>query len=131
MHLPLTEEWKEFDEQVQALAKVTVDSINVPILSRESGQKIDRNAIKGSIDLLEAYLIKIGVKDSERAQILFPFHAIQSIRSTGSAHRKGSNFEKTLTKLQLDNLSNHNKIKKLVVDLTRALSILAEALRRK
>lgn len=33
LHLPLTDEWKEFDEQIQALAKVTVDSINVSSLT--------------------------------------------------------------------------------------------------
>lgn len=131
LHLPLTEEWKEFDEQVQALAKVTVDSINVPLLSRESGQKIDGNSIKGSIGLLEAYLIKIGVEDGEREQIVSAFHVVQAIRSTGSAHRKGSNFEEVLKRFQLDNLTNHDKVKKLVTDLTRALSLLAEILRQK
>jgi hypothetical protein len=116
---------------VQALAKVTADSINVPLLSRESGQKIDGNSIKGSIGLLEAYLVKLGVKDGERGQIVSAFHTVQAIRSTGSAHRKGSNFEEALKRFQLDNLTNHNKIKKLVTDLTRALSLLAEILRQR
>lgn len=130
LHLPLTDEWKEFDEQIQALAKVTVDSINVSSLSRESGQRIDGKIIKGSIDLLGHFLVKIGVQDHEREQILSPFHAIQSIRSTGAAHRKGANFEKALQKFQLSSLTNHDKIEKLVIDLTRALNLLAEILRQ-
>jgi hypothetical protein len=130
LHLPLTEEWKEFDEQVQALAKVTTDSLNIDLLSRESGQKIDGKLIKGSIDLLGAYLNGIGVTEEIRKQILYALHAIQTIRSTGAAHRKGSNFNKALQRFQLDNLSNRAKVKKLVTDLTRALSLIAEAIRK-
>ena len=130
LHLPLTQEWKEFDEQVQALAKVTVDSLNVDLLSRESGQKIDGSSIKGSIDLLGAYLSKMGVEEDARRQIMYALHAVQTIRSTGAAHRKGSEFNKVLQRFQLYNLSNHVKVKKLVVDLTRALSLIAEAIRQ-
>lgn len=130
LHLPLTEEWKEFDEQVQALAKVTVDSLNVNLLSRESGQKIDGISIMGSIDLLEIYLKKIGVTEDIRKQIMYTMRAIQTIRSTGVAHRKGSNFNKALQRFQLYNLSNCEKVKKLVTYLTRALSLIAEAMRQ-
>jgi hypothetical protein len=135
LHLPLTEEWKEFDEQVQALAKVTVDSINVSVISHESGRKIngkDKNGkdIKGSIALLGAYLDKIGVKDSEIGRFLSPFHAIQSIRSAGSAHRKGSGFEKALKQFQLNDLTNHKKMEKLVVDLTDAIRKITEVLKQ-
>ena len=130
LHLPLTEEWKEFDEQVQALAKVTVDSLNVNLLSRESSQKIDGSSIKGSIDLLGVYLSGIGVKEDIGKQIMHALHAVQTTRSTGAAHRKGSKFDKALQRFQLDNLSNRAKVRKLVADLTRALSIIAEAMRR-
>ena len=130
LHLPLTEEWKEFDEQVQALAKVTVDSLNVNLLSRESGQKIDGNLIKGSIDLLGAYLSGIGLTEDIKEQIIQPLHAVQTIRSTGAAHRKGPNFDKALQRFQLDNLSNLAKVKKLVVDLTCALSLIAKVMRQ-
>ncbi|MBP9019489.1 MAG: hypothetical protein KBG04_06710 [Bacteroidales bacterium] len=130
LHLPLTEEWKEFDEQVQALAKITVDSLNVNLLSRESGQKIDGSSIKGSIDLLGVYLSGMEVKENIKEEIIHALHAVQTIRSTGTAHRKGSNFNKTLQRFQLDNLSNREKVKKLIKDLTRALSLMAEAMRQ-
>jgi len=130
LHLPLTEEWKEFDEEVQALAKVTVDSLNVNLLSRESGQKIDGSLIKGSIDLLGDYLSGMGLTEDIKEQIIQPLRAVQTIRSTGAAHRKGSNFDKALQRFQLDNLSNLAKVKKLVVDLTRALSLIAEVMRQ-
>ncbi len=130
LHLPLTEEWKEFDEEVQALTKVTVDSLNVDFLSRESGQKIDGSLIKGSIDLLEVWLAKIGVPQDIRAQITQGLRAVQTIRSCAAAHRKGSEFERALQRLQLNNLSNRAKVRKLVTDLSRALSLIAEAIRR-
>ncbi len=129
LHLPLTEEWKEFDEQVQALAKITVDSLNVALLSHETGQRIDGVTIKGSLDLLKEYLKKIGVLEDIKEQILYALHAIQTIRSTGAAHRKGSNFEAALKRFQLDNLSNRAKVRKLLLDLTRGLSLLANAVR--
>lgn len=130
LHLPLTEEWKEFDEQVQALAKITIDSLNVDLLSRETGQKIDGKLIKGSIDLLAAYLSGIKVKKDVRGQIIQSLHMIQTIRSTGAAHRKSPKFYKALRRFQLDNLSNREKIKKLIIELTRALSLIADAMRQ-
>ena len=130
LHLPLTEEWKEFDEQVQALAKVTVDSLNVNLLSRESGQKIDGNLIKGSIDLLGIYLKEIGVTEDIRKQIMNAMQAIQTVRSTGAAHRKGLKFNKGLQRFRLNNLTNHAKVKKLIIDLTHALSMLTEMMRQ-
>lgn len=131
LHLPLTEEWKEFDELVQVLAKITVDSLNVRLLSRESGQKIDKRSIKGSIDLLEVYLSKIGIKENIREQIIRSLRTVQTIRSTGAAHRKGSNFDKELQHFGLDKLSNSAKVKKLIIDLTGALSLMLEAIRQK
>jgi hypothetical protein len=127
LHLPLTEEWKEFDEQIQALAKITVDSLNVDLLSRQTGQRIDGAAIKGSLDLLREYLKKTEVPEDIKEQILHALHAVQTIRSTGAAHRKGANFEAALKRFQLDNLSNRAKVRKLLVDLTRALSLFTSA----
>jgi hypothetical protein len=130
LHLPLTEEWKEFDEQVQAMAKVTVDSLNVELLSRETGQKIDRSLIKGSIDLLGIYLDQLTVSTDTKQQILNAFHAVQTIRSTGAAHRKGANFTKALKRFQIDNLSNRKRIRSLITNLTKALSSIAKAIRK-
>jgi hypothetical protein len=131
LHLPITDEWKEFDEQVQALAKITVDSISVPLLMQQTSLKIDGETIKGSVDLLGGFLARIGIETATQRQITDALRAVQTLRSTGAAHRKGSNFEEALRRSQLDNLSNRAKVKKMVVDLTRALSILAEIVHRK
>src|SRR6185436_7288724 len=106
LHLPLTEEWKELDEQIQALTKIIVDSLNVALLAKESGMKIDGEAIKGSIDLLGVFLERNGMEADKRLQVLSTFQTVQTLRSSGSAHRKGSNFEKALQKYGLRDLSN-------------------------
>jgi len=129
LHVPLSEEEKEFDEQVQALAKVTVDSLNVDLLSRASGKRIDGNEIKGSIALFGAYLIGKGLPEEQLASILRAFHAVQSIRSTGSAHRKGANYTKALKQFDLDGIPNSAKAKKLLADLTQALETIAAVMR--
>jgi hypothetical protein len=114
LHLPLTEEWKEFDEQTQALAKFTIDSLNVDLLSRESGKRINGTSIKGSLDLLEAFLNKKGISTEYVKRILLPLRIVQTIRSTGAAHRKGSKFYDQLKRFQLANISNREKMKKIL-----------------
>lgn len=128
LHIPLTDEWKEFDEQIQGLAKLIIDSLNVNLLSRESGKKIDKKQVKGSIDLLKEYLIKIGVEEKVKSKILNALFIVQTLRSTGVAHRAGSNFYNALKRFQLDNLSNYERVKKVVANLIIALSLISDAI---
>jgi len=121
LHLPLTDEWKEFDEQVLSISKIVIDSLNVNLLSKITKKKIDGKEIKGSIDLLYFLLTTKEVDEDIKDEIILPFHAIQTIRSTGVAHDKGENFEKALKKYGLNNISNSKKIKKLIEDLTKSV----------
>jgi len=120
VRIPLTEEWKEFDEQIQALAKIFCDSINVKLLESISGRKIDNN-IKGSISLLYLSLEKLGIEKEKINLTIDALQAIQTIRSTGSAHRKGEKFEQSLRKYKLNNLTNEDKIKRLTINLYNGL----------
>jgi len=126
LHIPLTEEQKEFDELVIALAKIVADSLNVSLLSSETGKKIDpKSEIKGSIDLLGVYLEKMQLDESEREQVLRAFRAVQTIRSSGAAHSKNpKEFAKALKKFDLENLPNSEKFRKLIVDITQSLQCL-------
>jgi hypothetical protein len=130
IHLPVTDEWNEFEGQVLGLAKITVDSLNVDVLSRESGATIDNEKIKGSLGLLEAYLIKEGIAEDVRQSVLSPLHAVQTVRSSLVAHRKSSEFEDVLKRYDLSGLSSEAKVKKIIVDLTFALSSLAKIIRQ-
>lgn len=122
LHLPLTEDWSEFDSQSLALAKITTDALNVSLLKIETGLKIDRKGkIRNKIDLLSEFLEQIGAHVEEIRYISDKFRMVQTIRSTGPAHLKKGNFMKALERYELRKLTNYEKIKKMILELTQAL----------
>lgn len=94
LRVPASDEQKAFDEIVQSLAKILVDSLNEkqlrPLFPENNPQD------KG-ITLLENALTRHD-PDQSREHIAL-LRQIQSLRSTGSAHRKGSNYKEALAKL--------------------------------
>ena len=130
LRVPLTEEWKEFDEQIQAMAKIFCDSINVKLLETVSGEKIDNKEIKGSISLLYVVLEKFGISKEDINATIEALQAIQTIRSTGAAHRKGEKFEQSLEKYKLNNLSNEEKIGQLTIKLYGGLQSVIDHLQK-
>lgn len=108
----LTNEQAEFDSQVLALTKVTVDSINIKSL--RSHLNISDPNIK-SISLMEEMLRQLG---SEQLENLIPLlRGIQSIRSTGVAHRKGTEYEKIIVKLNLNAEDYRSDFDKLLLEM--------------
>lgn len=122
LRIPLTDEWGEFDEQIQSLAKIFSDSLNVKLLQKLSGKKMDGNEIKGSISLLYVTLESFGIPKDTKDNLVESLQAIQSIRSSGAVHRKGSKFEKSLEKYGLNNLPNDERVRRLSVKLCKALA---------
>jgi hypothetical protein len=90
LHIPLNEEQKEFDEQVMSLTKTLIDSLNEKKLKNEITIELKDEA-KG-IDKFQAFLESKGKPFPEMIQFL---RDLQALRSTGSAHRKGSKYKKT------------------------------------
>lgn len=88
LRIPLTNEQKEFDEQVLSLVKIFIDSLNEKEL--EKGLTISKENPKG-IDKLEGFLKAKGLVFSEMIKFL---RNLQDLRSTGVAHLKGSKYEK-------------------------------------
>jgi len=88
LHVPTTDGQKEFDDQVASITKIIIDSLNEKEL--EKGLTINKENPRG-IDKLEAFLI--ADRFSVPKMIEF-FRNLQALRSTGIAHRKGSNYEK-------------------------------------
>jgi hypothetical protein len=131
IHLPLTEEPGEFDAQIQSLAKITVDSLNVEFLEKKTGGKIDGKTIKGSIDLLALYLSQSKLSGDETTSVVRALSAIQSLRSTGVAHRKGEKFRHALKRIRLEGIPNSEKMRKLLIDATSALLLLRAAIESK
>lgn len=96
LRVPLKEEQKEFDEQVLSLTKILIDSINEKELKKHITTELKDNA-KG-IDKFEAFLESKSINLPDMIKYL---RDLQDLRSTGSAHRKSSKYEKAKAKFEL------------------------------
>lgn len=101
LRVPSSDEQSEFDELVQNLATILIDSLNQKdiktLLSDEELRKLDQEKEEPkSIDYLEAALCSCNVANAKK-HISF-LRKLQSLRSVGSAHRKGKRYEKQLKK---------------------------------
>lgn len=95
LRIPATEEQNEFDTQVMYLTKLIVDSLNEAEIAKEITTASDQKGI----GKLEEYLRVKGTPEYPKS-IEF-LRNLQALRSTGAAHRKGSNYEKTAEKFGL------------------------------
>ncbi|EHS7016815.1 hypothetical protein ACUB10_001073 [Escherichia coli] len=117
----LTKEQSEFDAQVLALTKVTIDSINVKSLRNHL--KVTDASIK-SIGLMESLLDRLHSPNTSTLVSLM--RGIQSVRSTGVAHRKGTDYEKTMSKLNI----NHDDYQREFDQLLLGMVFLFEEIMR-
>jgi hypothetical protein len=85
LRIPLTNEQREFDEQVLSLTKLIVDSLNEEELAK--GLSLRPNS-KG-ITKLEGFLKSRGL---EIPQLIKYLRNLQDLRSTGVAHLKGNDY---------------------------------------
>ncbi len=92
-------EQKEFDEVVLSLNKLIIDSLNVTEIKKDIS--LDEN--EKSISILQKYLEQKH-KFSSPDMIGF-LRNLQGLRSTGSAHQKGSDYEKAYRKFDKGDLS--------------------------
>ncbi len=109
----LTKEQSEFDAQILALTKVTIDSINVKSL--RDHLKVTDTAIK-SITLME--LLFDELKSPNLPDLVGLLKGIQSVRSTGVAHRKGTEYEKTISKLNINDSDYPLEFDELLLGMT-------------
>jgi hypothetical protein len=118
IRVPATDEQKDFDELVLALTKILVDSINVKELNKLLS--ISENGdVKGSIARLENVLNARGVEGySEHMRFL---RNLQSLRSSGAAHRKGSNYKKVAGEFGVESRTLRSVFEGI---LSRAVSLL-------
>ena len=129
LHLPTKQEWKEFDDQILALSKYTSDALNVKLLKKLTGLSINKEGPnKGPVDLLERFLEQELVSSDIIEQIMEGFRVVQRLRSSGTAHRKDAEFDRILRKYDLSELSNYDKVKKIIKSLTHSLSLLLSVL---
>src|SRR5207253_2270262 len=89
LHTPLDNSQPEFDQQALNLAKLLVDSLNDKALVAVAGAGPEKEP---SLAKLERFLH--GQPAPNIDSIMKPLRYIQSVRSSGGAHRKSENYEK-------------------------------------
>lgn len=99
IRVPATDEQKDFDDLILGLAKVLVDSLNEAKLGELIAPEVAKG-LRGSIAKLEAALTACGVAD--HAEHIKFMRNLQNLRSTGSAHRKGSNYQTVAAQFGVD-----------------------------
>ena len=99
LRIPSTDEQRDFDELVLNLTKILIDSLNQKelkkLISLEQEQNLscdEKESLERSIGCLKIALSCCGIEHTA-GHITF-LRKLQSLRSTGSAHRKGSNYQK-------------------------------------
>ncbi|MDR7555230.1 MAG: hypothetical protein QN157_06425 [Armatimonadota bacterium] len=119
VHIPVTGSQRELDEQILALTKLLVDSLNEQGLERELTEK--RKEERG-IQKFERFLKNKGCKHGE--EIIVFLRDLQGLRSAGVAHRKGSEYERRLERLGILGKDNRDVMKILLMRAVNALHLL-------
>jgi len=126
VRIPATDEQRDFDDLVLALTKILVDSLNEKELNRLI-PSAERSEVKGSVSRLECALRECGMPDFEdHIQFL---RNLQNLRSAGTAHRKGSNYQKIAREFRVDSQSLRSVFGGILIRGLRFLEFLEKAVR--
>jgi len=119
IRIPVTNSQQEMDEQVLHLTKLVVDSLNEKEIAAAAGE-----LSKGSkgIDKLAAFFSSTQFDAGE--SIIQFIRDLQLLRSTGSGHRKGSLYEKTIARLGVDPSRKPDAVARLLEEAVGALQAL-------
>lgn len=119
IRLPLKNEAGELDVLILNLCKVLIDYLNIKSINR----KIDSEEKElRSIEKFEVFL-NLNQFDNFEKVISF-FKALQKLRSTGSAHRKNSDYKKVLNNLGYKDLDEKEIFKAILNEALVSLKIL-------
>ena len=122
LHVPTSDNPAELDAQLLGLAKILVDSLNDMALDAALGVV---GPDERSLTKLNRYLSGRGY--AYAARDIDTLRAIQSLRSTGAAHTRGSGYTKALRRLGLEGRSAPAIVTMLLISATLMLETLAEA----
>ena len=103
LRIPAADEQRDFDELVLSLAKILIDSLHVKRLNSLLSEEQKEGVGEGSIALLEAVLASRNIEGASE-HIAF-LRQLQSLRSSSSAHRKGSKYRKVAKQFGIENQS--------------------------
>ena len=119
VRIPVTNAQNEFDEQVITLTKLLVDSLNESELKKRVR---DMEKETKGLGKLSSFLDETGFQRREWAMGFL--RSIQSLRSTGSAHRKGKNYRKIAKTLGLQSVKKAEAFEVLLRTATEVLRAL-------
>ena len=120
LRTPTTDEQHDFDEVVLSLTKVLIDSLNEAYLKKMIPfEKREEYKDKRGIALLETAL---HLNDIKGIDVHIDFlRKLQSLRSSGSAHRKGRNYEKVAKHFGIQNKSLREAFTEILNSATNVL----------
>ena len=125
LHIPTTNEEKEFDEQILNLVMNFIEVINKSDLDDNVAEPPSNS---GSLNSLDNFLSKRAHLDQHDHQtILKPFKLIQRLRSE-SLHLRGKNYDKTILNFGLDDLGPIERFEKVVREFRMGLEHLHKLL---
>lgn len=116
IRVPVTNSQAELDEQVAHLTKLLIDSLNEKEIAARAGEIPEETKGIGKLTL---FMEVTGFP--ERESIIQLLRDLQTLRSTGSAHRKGSAYEKIIAKLGVDMARKPDTVHRLLEEATAAL----------
>ncbi len=116
VRVPITNSHSELDEQVLTLTKLLVDSLNEKAIEKELGPGPEDE--KG-ISKFERFLVVKRFPETE-AVVRF-LRDLQYLRSSGSSHRKGSRYQKALSRLGVDPNRKPDVMSRLLEQATATL----------
>lgn len=126
--IPLTNEQKDFDEQLHSLSKMLLDSINVKELNKyfKQNEIVIEDKVR-DISRLMIYLEYIGKNKTIIDNKIGYFKMLYDLRSKMTAHRKSDKtFTKELEKHQLLDKDNIDKMEIIVKKVNETLNWLME-----
>ena len=102
LHIPINNTEKEMNDLVLSLVKILIDSLN----EEEIGSQIKKSENNGSINKLEEWFKEKKLSNYE-VHIKF-LRDLQTMRSSGAAHRKGERYKEITQKfgLQVESYAN-------------------------
>ncbi|WP_323594238.1 hypothetical protein [Aliarcobacter butzleri] len=124
LRIPLTNEQKDFDEQLSSISKIILESINIKEINkyfRQNSINVIDN-LKG-INRLKLYIESIGYDKRETESNIGYFNMLYDLRSKMTAHRKSEkDVQKELEKHNLSNKDNIEKIEIIVKKVNETLT---------
>lgn len=118
----LTCEQSEFDALILSVAKITIDSVNIKDLRKHLGQDDESK----SIVLLGLFLQSLNIQNHEDFSTFL--RGVQSVRSSGVAHRKGTEYDKVIAKLNIDEDNYQAEFDEILSKFVSLFEAIAKAL---